>query len=63
VGRPSKGTRARVSTRIPLVLHRQISHEADRRGLTLNDWVIWALHRALLTSRRQHRRTEQPNVG
>lgn len=55
MGRPSKGVRARISVRLPLVLHHQIVHEADRRGLTLNDWMLWALQRGLLTSRRQAR--------
>jgi predicted HicB family RNase H-like nuclease len=53
VGRPSKGLRHRVSARIPATLHVIVAREAERRGLTVNDWVLWAIRNGVDASMRQ----------
>jgi predicted HicB family RNase H-like nuclease len=53
VGRPSKGLRHRVSARIPSTLHVIVAREADRRGLTVNDWVLWAIRNGVDASMKQ----------
>jgi len=53
VGRPSKGLRYRVCARIPSTLYLIVTREADRRGMTVNDWVLWAIRVGADASTRQ----------
>ena len=53
MGRPSKGQRARLSIRTPHTLHRQVIAEAARRGMTVNDWAVWAMKTAIPVSKRR----------
>ena len=53
MGRPSKGNRHRVGIRLTPILHQQVTDEATRRGMTVNDWVAWALRTSLAPSRRR----------
>jgi predicted HicB family RNase H-like nuclease len=53
VGRPSKGTRERFTTRVPTNLAKMILDEAERRGMTVNDWLLWAARTTIDTSRLQ----------
>lgn len=38
--------------RFPATMAISIQQEADRRGITVNDWMIWAIKHALATSSR-----------
>lgn len=51
MARPSKGLRARLTTRVPETLADQVQAESDRRGITVNDWLLWAIRQALPASR------------
>jgi predicted HicB family RNase H-like nuclease len=53
MGRPSKGTRERFTTRVPATLAVLIQNEADRRGMTINDWLLWAARAMIDASRLQ----------
>lgn len=53
VGRPSKGLRFRVCARIPSTLHIIVTREAERRGMTVNDWVLWAIRVGVDSSLKQ----------
>jgi predicted HicB family RNase H-like nuclease len=52
MGRPSKGLRIRMCARFPATMAIAIQQEADRRGITVNDWMIWAIKHSLATSSR-----------
>jgi len=51
MGRPHKGTRMRATVRLPAILHADAVTDARRRGLTLNDWLVWAVRTALTQQR------------
>ncbi len=53
MGRTSKGVRTRFTTRVPATLARMMEDEADRRGMTINDWLLWAARAMIDTSRLQ----------
>ena len=38
-GRPSKGERELIRARVPVALRRAIEAEAERHGMTLNDFI------------------------
>jgi predicted HicB family RNase H-like nuclease len=46
MGRPSKGVRARLTVRTPPTLANKVHAAAKRRGMTLNDYLMWVLTRA-----------------
>ena len=50
-GRPSKGPRVRVTTRIPVQSHVQLSKSATKQGVTFSSWVEQAIHDRLETER------------
>lgn len=39
IGRPSKGERELIRARVPVALRRAVDAEAERRGMTLNDFI------------------------
>jgi predicted HicB family RNase H-like nuclease len=51
MGRPSKGLRVRVSTRLPFNLHQQAALDAAARNMPMNDWLVWAVRTALAAPR------------
>jgi predicted HicB family RNase H-like nuclease len=53
MGRPSKGVRTRFTTRVPANLARMMTEEAERRGMTINDWLLWAARHMIDASRLQ----------
>lgn len=53
MGRPSKGVRTRFTTRVPANLARIMEDEAQRRGMTINDWLLWAARAMIDQSRLQ----------
>jgi predicted HicB family RNase H-like nuclease len=56
MGRPSKGLRVRVTTRLPFTLHQQAAIDAAARGMTINDWLVWAARAALATPAKEEPR-------
>jgi predicted HicB family RNase H-like nuclease len=56
MGRPSKGLRVRVTTRLPFTLHQQAAIDAASRGMTINDWLVWAARAALNTPTKENAR-------
>lgn len=49
MGRPSKGTRIRVSTRLPLIVHAAATRAAAARGLDMSTWLAEAAQAHLHT--------------
>lgn len=64
MARPSKGLRARLTTRVPENLADQVQGEADRRGITVNDWLLWAIRHSLPASHNeQGYRSTRDRIG
>jgi hypothetical protein len=52
MGRPSKGLRTRLTIRIAAHTAQDAALEAERRGMTLNDWTAWAIRMSIPRSQR-----------
>lgn len=47
MGRPYKGLRVRVCTRLPADIHERAVLDAAERGIDMSTWLQWATVRAL----------------